>query len=153
MDIGDLEDFIVAAKAASYIGGGQPAEPSRPGAHDLTYALGAWRYRDSYFGGTDFPGQEVVWLAEEPVWAMNYFGYILRPDLFDGARAGETVKAALAAMYAEGRFLGGFSWQGPHGLYRDESSGDVTRFHGREVIIAGGVDVYALDYCGGLIKP
>jgi hypothetical protein len=45
----------------------------------------------------------------------NYYGYILRPDMIDAARAGATIKAALSAMYQEGRFLGEFEWAGPHG--------------------------------------
>jgi hypothetical protein len=83
----------------------------------------------------------------------NYYGYIFRPDLIDAVRAGATIKAALSAMYQEGRFLGGFDWDGPHAHYQDRSSGDVSRFHGREVILVSGVEAYALDYCRGLVKP
>jgi hypothetical protein len=35
----------------------------------------------------------------------------------------------------------------------DAPEGDVARFHGREYIEVGGVEAYALDYFGGLIKP
>ena len=153
MDFAALERFIVTAKAATYVGGGQKVTPSRPGAHDLGFAEGEWQYLDSYFGGTDFLGQETVWLGGEPVWAMNYYGYITRPERIDGARAGATIKAALSAMYREGRFLGGWEWSGPHGVYRDSSTGDVAHFHGRESITVGGVEAYALDYFGGLVKP
>jgi hypothetical protein len=153
MDLDALTRFIVAAKRVTYIGNGERATPSRAGAHDLVYEEGGWAYRDSYFGGTDFLGQEVVWLNEEPVWAMNYYGYILRPDLIDGSRSGATLKAALTQMYVEGRFLGGIRWTGEHGTYVDRSEGDVAHFHGREYIEVGGVEAYALDYFGGLIKP
>ena len=68
-------------------------------------------------------------------------------------RAGTTIKAALSAMYAEGRFLGGWQWAGPHGVYRDVSTGDVANFSGRETIAVDGAEAYALDYHGGLIKP
>ena len=88
IDVGELERFVVRAKRASYVGDGERALPSREGAHDLTFADGQWSYRDSYFGGTDFIGQEVVWLMGEPVWAMNYYGYIFRPDLIDAVRSG-----------------------------------------------------------------
>jgi hypothetical protein len=152
MDIEQLTSMIVAAKAATYVGGGIKAEPSRPGSHDLGWSQGRWRYLDSYFGGTDFLGQETIWLDDAPVWAMNYYGYILRPDLIDGQRAGETIKAALMAMYSEGRFLGGFDWTGPHGQYRDTSTGDTRHFTGRETIIVQGEQAYALDYFGGLIR-
>lgn len=147
-----LEDFIIAAKKATYVGNGAGAEPSRQGAHDLTFSQGDWDYRDSYFGGIDFAGQEVVWRAGHPVWALNYFGYISRPDLIDAARAGATIKAALSKMYAEGRFLGGFEWAGPLGTYRDMSVGDVARFTGRETITVDSVEAYALDYHGGMIR-
>ena len=153
MDIAELERFIVTAKTATYIGDGRPVEPSRPGAHDLAYAAGDWAYRDSYFGGTDFHGQEVVWFGGESVWAMGYYGYITRPELIDAARAGATIKAALSAMYAQGRFLGGFDWSGPHGTYADRSTGDVSHFHGVETISVSGTEAYRLDYFGGLIKP
>jgi hypothetical protein len=152
VDIDALTRFIVAAKRAAYIGGGEGALPSRLGAHDLAYEDGPWTYRDSYFGGTDFLGQETVWRDREPVWAMNYYGYITRPDLIDATRAGATIKAALSAMYLEGRFLGGFRWTGPHGTYVDRSDGDAAHFHGRESITVSGTAAYVLDYFGGLIK-
>lgn len=153
MDIAELTRVVVAAKRATYVGDGRRAEPSRAGSHDLTWHDGDWSYRDSYFGGTDFLGQETVWHRGEPVWAMNYYGYILRPGLIDARRAGETIKAALAAMYAQGRFLGGFEWTGPHGRYVDRSEGEADHFHGREVILVEGIEAYALDYFGGLVRP
>lgn len=152
-DLPALQSFIVAAKAACYVGNGRLAEPSRPSSHDLTEVHGDWSYRDSYFGGTDFIGQEVVWYREDPVWAMNYYGYILRDDLIDARRAGATIKAALSQLYKEARFLGGLEWQGPHGLYCDVSSGDVEHFAGTETITVDGTLAYRLDYHGGLIRP
>ena len=153
VNVTDLEAFVVRAKSATYVGSGSPVEPSRPGSHDLIFETSDWLYRDSYFGGTDFLGQETVWFKGEPVWAENYYGYIVRPDLIDATSAGATIKAALSAMYQQSRFLGGFDWVGPHGHYQDHSSGDVSRFRGREVILVSGVEAYALEYCGGLIKP
>ena len=152
MTIDELNTIIVAAKAATYVGGGNKVPPSRAGAHDLSWERGDWRYLDSYFGGTDFLGQEVVWHRGEPVWSMSYYGYITRAELIDGERAGATIKAALSAMYAEGRFLGGFDWTGPHGRYLDRSEGSAGQFRGREVILVDGVEAYALDYFGGLVK-
>lgn len=153
MPVTELHDFIVSAKSACYVGDGATAAPSRTGSHDLVFAAGAFRYRDSYFGGTDFLGQEVVWHEDVPVWAMNYYGYVLRPDLIDAQRAGATIKAALSALYAESRFLGTFDWSGPHGNYADRNDGDATHFRGVETISCGGEIAYRFDYHGGLIKP
>jgi hypothetical protein len=152
MTADELNSVIVRAKAATYVGGGTRSAPSRLGAHDLGWTDGEWRYLDSYFGGTDFLGQEVLWRGHEPVWAMNYYGYVLRPDLIDGERAGATIKPALTALYQEGRFLGGFAWNGPHGVYVDTNRGGPEQFRGREVIRVDGVEAYALDYFGGLVK-
>ncbi len=153
MDVELLNSIIVRAKDSTYVGGGVKAASSRPGSHDLAWSDGEWRYLDSYFGGTDFLGQETVWFRDEPVWAMNYYGHILAPELIDGERAGTTIKAALSALYREGRFLGGFEWTGEHGTYLDRNQGDASHFKGREIITVGGRDAYELDYFGGLVKP
>jgi len=128
MDVVALDRFIVEAKRQTYVGDGVKAIASPAGAHDLTFVEGDWSYRDTYFGGTNFLGQETVWLRDELVWAMNYYGYILRRDLIDASQAGATIQAALSAMYAEGRFLGGFEWRGPHGTYLDSTTGDAAHF-------------------------
>ena len=111
MDNRSLHDFIVRAKAATYVGDGQPAPSCRPGSHDLKFANGDWSYLDSYFGGRDFIGEEVVYYNGKPVWAMNYYGRILRADLITPSQAWQVIKASLSKMYLEGRFLGGFEHQ------------------------------------------
>ncbi len=153
VDLSELEQFIVEAKSACYVGDGASAAPSRTGAHDLEFHDGRWRYRDSYFGGTDFLGQECVLLDDAPVWAMNYYGYILRPDLIDVAKAGHVIKTALTAMYREGRFLRGFELPVGVFVYADGNTGDVAHFHGLETISLDAEIVYRLDYHGGLVKP
>jgi hypothetical protein len=154
MDIAALNDFIVEAKTNTYVGGGGSAPACRPGSHDIGYLRGPWHYLDSYFGGTDFAGQEVVWLDSKPVWAMNYFGRIVEHSLIDGERAGAVIKAALSKMYAEyRRFLGGIEFEHAFGLYADESVGDCSHFSGREVIVVNERRAYELDYRSGLIHP
>ena len=153
IDNNDLEQFIVAAKAECYVGDGASTAPSREGSHDLGYEDGEWRYLDSYFGGTDFLGQEVVWHRGTPVWAMNYYGYILREDMIDASRAGNVIKVALASMYQEKRFLGGFEIPVGEYTYADGNTGDVRSFQGVETITLDSEIVYRLDYHGGLVKP
>ncbi len=148
----DLSEFIVRAKAATYVGGGTPATPCRLGSHDLQFKEDEWSYLDSYFGGRDFIGQEVVHLAGQPVWGMNYYGYIIREDLITPEQAGGVIKASLSQMYLEKRFLGGFSHTAGEFTYVDSSEGDVTRFRGREMILRGDIVTYELLYHGGLIK-
>ncbi len=152
MDIEALNAFVVRAKAATYVGDGEHVQPCRTGSHDLRYSDGRWAYHDSYFGGSDFIGEEVVYLDEQPVWAMNYYGRILRNDLITAAQAGKMIKASLSRMYEQGRFLGGFEHSMDELTYMDTSAGTVDCFHGRESIRCGQVTAYELDYHGGLIK-
>jgi hypothetical protein len=147
-----LEAFIVEAKAATYVGNGKVAPPCRTDSHDLTYENAEWSYRDSYFGGTDFLGQETVWRLGKAVWAMNYYGHIMRPDLINAERAGHVIKQALTLLYNEGRFLGGFSCRVDGFDYHDFSTGTYQRFRGLESISKENCMAYELCYHGGLVK-
>ena len=149
----ELHSFIVRAKAATYVGSGAKIASCRPASHDLQFVDGDWAYLDSYFGGTDFIGEEAVWHAGQPVWAMNYFGYIIRPELITPSQAGQMIKASLSRMYTENRFLGGFQYSEGDLTYIDTSQGEFTRFTGREWITRGDIPAYELVYHGGLIKP
>ena len=148
------EEFIVRAKSATYIGGGnKSATPTRTGSHDLGYRDGDWHYIDSYFGGTDFIGQEVVWHQGTAMWAMNYHGRILRPDMIDATTAGMVIQRSLSTLYREGRFLGGFTHPVENLVYVDTNAGEFQSFTGVERIYLGHFEAYRLDYHGGIIKP
>ncbi|MCZ7926710.1 UNVERIFIED_ORG: hypothetical protein QE446_002848 [Rhizobium sp. SORGH_AS260] len=149
-----LEEFIVRAKSATYVGGGnKSATPTRTGSHDLGYRDGDWHYIDSYFGGTDFIGQEVVWHRGTAMWAMNYHGRILRPDMIDATTAGMVIQRSLSTLYREGRFLGGFTHPVENLVYVDTNAGEFQSFTGVERIYLGHFEAYRLDYHGGIIKP
>lgn len=154
--LAQLEAFIVAAKAATYVGGGEKCLSYRPASHDLQFHDGSFSYLDSYFGGTDFIGQEVVYHGGVPVWAMNYYGRILEPAQIAAADAGQIIQESLSKLYEQGRFLGGWKHSTDLGTYVDTNDGDVASFTGVEWIAreADGKDVrvYELVYHGGLIK-
>ncbi len=152
LSLAELNSFIVQAKAATYVGNGAKSLSHRPGSHDLEFHQGDFSYLDSYFGGTDFIGQEVVYYKERPVWAMNYYGRIIRTDLITAQVAGQMIKKSLSKLYEEGRFLGGFENLVDDLIYIDTNEGDVTSFSGREWITRDNVRVYELIYHGGLIK-
>lgn len=149
-----LEEFIVQAKSATYVGGGdKSATPTRQGSHDLGYRDGDWHYVDSYFGGTDFIGQEVVWHQGTAVWGMSYYGRILRPDMIDGTTVSMVIQRSLSTLYRQGRFLGGFTHPVENLIYVDTNAGEFGSFTGVERIYRGHVETYRLDYHGGIIKP
>jgi len=152
MDLDELKDFIIRAKAATYVGDGKPGESSRKGSIDLVFNQGDFSYLDSYFGGSDFIGEEIVYYQNEPVWGMNYYGSILKPQKITAAQAGAMIKASLSLMYAEGRFLGGWQHFERKIVYHDSSNGDLSHFTGYEWIEKDNEKVYELFYHGGLIK-
>ena len=147
-----LHDFILRAKSATYVGDGRPAEPCRLNSHDLVFERDEFKYHDSYFGGSDFIGEEVVYAHDEPVWGMNYYGSILKSEKISAAEAGMMIKASLSRMYAAGRFLGGWEHQLEDLIYHDTSEGDLAHFTGYEWIEKGGEKVYELFYHGGFIR-
>lgn len=148
----DLEHFIVKAKAATYVGGGQKLLPYRLGFKDLQFFEADWAYHDSYVGNTDFLGQEVVYFRRQPTWAMNYGGRVLRNDLITAAEAGRMIMESLSRLYQEGRFLGGFCHTAGELTYTDTSTGDVRSFTGQEWIERNGIRVYELVYHGCLVR-
>jgi hypothetical protein len=148
----ELEAFIVRAKSKTYVGGGQKLLSYRLGSKDLQFHDGDWVYHDSYFGNTDFIGQEVVYFRRKPVWAMNYYGYILKLEQITAAKTIHMIRCSLAKMYEEGRFLGAFEHVEDDLRYVDSNEGAVTRFHGKEQIYRNGQLVYELVYHGGLLQ-
>ena len=147
-----LNNFIVRAKAATYVGGGEASASCRPGSHDLQFRAGAFHYWDSYFGGADFIGEEVVYFEDKPIWAMNYYGRLHAPDRITAEETGQMIKRSLSRLYQQNRFLGGFEYTDGRDTYHDNNEGDVTSFTGKEWIDRDGVRVYELVYHGGLIK-
>jgi hypothetical protein len=147
-----LNEFVVKAKAATYVGGGAESPSCRPGSHDLQFQHGPFSYLDSYFGNANFMGQEVVYYEGTPVWAMNYYGRILESTMIEAAEAGQIIQESLSQMYKEERFLGGFEHTTQDSTYVDTSQGDIASFAGREWIEREGVRVYELVYHGGLVK-
>jgi hypothetical protein len=150
----ELEAFIVEAKANCYIGRAPKNDLScRDGSHDLSFKKADFSYLDSYFGGTDFIGQEIIWHHGIPIWGMNCFGKILHDELLDAETAGRIITTSLQNLYRQGRFLGGFSHEIEGYRYHDQTEGSYRRFSGIEIISRDELSVYQLDYHGGMIRP
>jgi hypothetical protein len=148
--IEELIAFILEAKRKTYAAEGAHAPSSRPASIDLPYRAGKYFYLDSYLGGFDFIGEEAVWRDEQPVWGMNYHGYMLVPEVPDGF--GDFLKRALLGVTAKGPYRGpGFYKEGEF-EYRCEWEGAPDRFEGRETIWVGLKPVYELVFNGGIIR-
>ena len=152
ISIQDLINFILLAKQATYVGGGNKLLPYRLGSHDLQFFKDDWAYHDSYLGESDFIGEEIVYYCSKVVWGMNYYGRILHPDKITSAQAGAIIQQSLSKMYQTGRFLGGFQHTVAEFSYTDRNDGDPQFFTGVEWIELKGEKVYQLEYNGGLVN-
>ena len=111
-------------------------------------------YHDTYFGGTNFIGEEVVYIDNQTYWAINYYGTTLDETL------GEEVmdKALRPALMKVGEDVNVIPVRGPKEFingeykYTFEIRGDINCFNGIESVYKNDVKIYELRCTGGLIK-
>ena len=83
----DLYHFLVEAKKQTYANEKvKKILSSRKGSFDYEYSNDKMIYHDTYFGGTKFMGEEVVYSSNDtPIWGMNYYGITLNENLSEEA--------------------------------------------------------------------
>jgi hypothetical protein len=152
----DFMTFLVNAKRQTYATQGDDASvtPLLPGSRQLEYQEGALLYRDIYFGGAYFVGQETVYEGSTPVWAMGYAGGVITPDASPSAvsEVYKFLRVALRQVTAERPYRGPRQWREGVLVYTDDTQGDVDCFCGIETITHEGQSVYQLRYSGGLLR-
>jgi hypothetical protein len=147
-----LEQFLVKAKVSAYASTGERDERIlADGCKELTFREGEFIYRDRYFGWNPFVGEEVVWQADQIVWAMNYYGLV-----FDAVvPAGQVyafLQQAMNQVTEDRPFRGPGTLKKDEYEYIDESNGNVDQFSGVERILYQGREIYRLQYHGGRVK-
>ena len=76
-------EFLIRAKKSTYANSLiEKVESTRIGSSDYNYEeiidSKKYTYHDTYFGGTKFMGEEVVYCnTDKPIWGMNYYGVTL----------------------------------------------------------------------------
>ncbi|MEN9338195.1 MAG: hypothetical protein RIQ41_509, partial [Candidatus Parcubacteria bacterium] len=75
MNTETLAKFLNEANKATYANKtALKVAPSRLKSEDYHFEKDGLIYHDTYFGGRDFIGGEIVYENEKPVWGANYFG-------------------------------------------------------------------------------
>lgn len=151
----ELYDFLIEAKKQTYANENvEKVNSSRKGSHDYHYQNERMIYHDTYFGGTNFIGEEVVYIDNKIYWAMNYYGVTLDENLGEEAMD----NALRPALMQVGVYENIIPVRGPREYkngdfkYTFEVSGDLTNFSGIETIYKNDKKVYELKCNGGLIK-
>lgn len=151
----DLHNFLIEAKKETYANENvEKVKSTRRGSHDYEYTKDNWTYHDTYFGGTDFQGQEVVYQQEDtPIWGMIYYGRTLDESLSEEAMD----KALRPALMQVGQddiipVRGPKEFENQGYQYTFKVTGDLTSFEGEETIEKEGNKVYTLKCHGGIIR-
>ncbi|MBI2409912.1 XRE family transcriptional regulator [Candidatus Kaiserbacteria bacterium] len=146
----ELAKFLDAANKSTYANKDAPKSASlRPSSEDYHFELGDLAYHDTYFGARDFIGEEVVYKISKPVWGMNYYGYLLNPDI----SADEVYTVLRSALYSDTLPV-----RGPRehirgtSKYANQVDGTLNRFSGEEKIYFDTELVYCCWYHGGSIE-
>jgi len=144
-----LIDFILRAKRATYAGEGAQAASSRLQSHDLPYREEPYTYLDTYLGGLQFIGEEAVWFDQQPLWGMNYYGWMLSETIPTGFS--QFLKAALLRVQADAPYRGPSAWLDGDFAYACTWQGGLWRFTGQETIAWQEKPIYQLVFHGGRI--
>jgi len=149
-----LHDFLIEAKKQTYANANtEKIQSSRVSSKDYEYKNNDMTYHDTYFGGTNFMGEEVVYIDNEtPVWGMNYYGVTLDKSLTEEA----VDKALRPALMLVGQdnilpVRGPKEYINGEYKYTFEIKGDLEYFTGTETIYKNDKPVYILKCCGGKI--
>ena len=147
----ELYNFLIKAKKQTYANESiEKKDASRVGSNDYEYSDGKMTYHDTYFGGTNFMGEEVE--DNTPIWGMNYYGVTLDDSLSEEA-VDNALRPALIKV-GEDDILpvrGPKEFENNGYKYTFEVTGDLNYFTGTETISKDGIKVYQLKCHGGLI--
>lgn len=160
MDIKNLMEFLIKAKKSTYANSSiEKVEASRLGSLDYNYEeiinSKRYTYHDTYFGGTKFMGEEVVYCdSNKPVWGMNYYGVtlddLLGEEAMDNALRPALMKVGEDTSVIPVRGISKFENNGY--TYTFKQNGTIEKFDGIERIYKDNELIYELHCSGGLIK-
>ena len=151
----NLKEFLIKAKKQTYANENiEKQKSSRNGSHDYEYSSNNFTYHDTYFGGINFMGEEVVYEENDtPIWGMNYYGITLDQTLSEEA-VDKALRPALMQVGSDDTIPVRGPQEYINGDYKYifNVSGNLDYFEGEETIYKNGKKVYILKCHGGVIK-
>ena len=150
-----IEKFLIEAKKQTYANESiEKVKSTRQNSKDYEYKKENMIYHDTYFGGTNFIGEEVIYIDNEVYWAMNYYGVTLDESLGEEAMD-NALRPALMNVGKDKKVL---PVRGPkefiNGEYKYtlDITGNINYFSVIERIYKNDKLIYELKCNGGLIK-
>lgn len=156
----DFTYFLIRAKKSTYADSQvEKAKSSRVGSSDYHYEEiienKKYAYHDTYFGGTKFMGEEVIYFDDtsKPVWGMNYYGVTFDESLGEEAMD-EALRPALMKVGEDESIIpvrGASKFENNGYTYTFSTTGTIEKFDGVEQIYKDKKLIYELHCSGGLI--
>ena len=150
-----LYAFLIDAKKQTYANENvKKQESTRRGSHDYEYSSNGMTYHDTYFGGTNFMGEEVVYESDNtPIWGMNYYGVTLDSSLSEDA-IDKALRPALMQVGNDDTIPVRGIREYVNGDYKYvfNVTGSLDYFEGEESIYKNNKKIYTLKCHGGTIK-
>jgi hypothetical protein len=150
----DLKEFLVRAHHSTYANIHAPkALPLRPDSKDYHFEEGDFCYHDTFFGGKQFLGEEVVYWKGKPFWGMNYYGRGLPVDLpesyFDEILRPALMEEPSARLPVRGPE---YFVRVPYEYSFTLIEGDIRSFVAEEKIALNGEIIFITFLHGGIIE-
>ncbi len=150
----DFTKFLINAKKQTYANGNAlRTTASRLDSKDYEYQEGEMIYHDTYFGGTKFIGEEIVYDKGTKIWGMNYYGVTLDATLSEEVM--DNVLRPALSMVGEDKttlpLRGPSKFENNSFTYTFICDGDLDNFTGTEEIYKNNKLIYKLHCHGGVI--
>ena len=150
----NIEKFLIEAKKQTYANETvEKVANTRQNSKDYEYKKDKMVYHDTYFWGTKFIGEEVVYVDNKTYWAMNYYGVTLDETLKEEAMD-KALRPALMNVGKDKDIIpvrGPKEWVNGEYKYSFNVIGDINYFSGIETIYKNNKKIYELKCNGGLI--
>ncbi len=150
----NLNEFLIEAKKQTYANAsGEKIASTRLNSKDYEYKKDNYIYHDTYFGGTKFLGEEVVYIDNNIYWGMNYHGITMDESLGEKAMD-NALRPALMLVGTDDTIpvRGPKEYINGEYKYTLDVDGNLDDFNGIETIYKNDKIIYQLRCSGGLIK-
>jgi hypothetical protein len=153
IDKKELCEFLVKAKKATYAAG-EKAEKivEADKSTTLIFEDGDLKYHDNYFGGEPFGGREVVFLKNEPIYIMVYYG-LVNNSVADFKSIYGILQKALSLIPEDYPYRGPKEYIEGDLIYKNSYTGEIDNFSGEESIsFVDNNVIYKAKYIGGFVN-
>ena len=144
--------FLVDAKKSTYAAGETAKKiVEADKSTTLIFEDDDLKYHDNYFGGEPFGGREVVFLQNEPIYIMTYYG-LVNESVSDFEAVYKVLQKALSLIPEDHPFRGPKKYTEGDLIYENSYTGEIDNFFGEEIIsTADGKEIYKARYIGGFV--